>query len=156
MPPRKALIDANLLTLLVVGAVSRDEVEKNKRTRKYDTDALDLLLMLVDDYDEILATPNVFTETSNLITSFTGRYLQAARAIIAEKVTVWPEEYVASEDAVMVPEYLRLGLTDAGLLSLAVTGVELLTDDRDLYLAVEARHARVTYFTHLWTKGWIM
>jgi hypothetical protein len=35
--------------------------------------ALDLLNMLLDEYDEILATPNVFTEVSNLINTFTGR-----------------------------------------------------------------------------------
>jgi hypothetical protein len=70
-------------------------------------------------------------------------------------VALWPEEYVSSDEAVRVPEYLRLGLTDAGLLSLAVAGVELLTDDFDLYKAVADRQAPVHYFTHLWSADWI-
>lgn len=154
MPPRRALIDANLLTLLVVGGVSRDEIARNKRTQQYDIEALDLLLHVLDDYDEILATPNVFTEASNLINSLTGSHLQAARIIIGETVSVWTEQYVASNQAVMLPEYLRLGVTDAGLLLVADEGIELLTDDLDLYLAVATRKAPVTYFTHLRTKGW--
>jgi hypothetical protein len=56
-------VDANLLLLLVVGATSRDYIEKHKRLRDtYTKDDYDLLVKMIGQYSNIIVLPNVLTE----------------------------------------------------------------------------------------------
>jgi hypothetical protein len=47
----------------------------------------------------------------------------------------YPESRIASVQGAERPEYNRLGLTDAVLLTVSAEGATLLTDDLDLHLA---------------------
>ena len=56
---------------------------------------------------------------------------------------------IKSADALNDPDYLRLGLTDAAILTVLSDQVALLTADLDLYLAALKRGHRATNLRHL-------
>ncbi len=63
--------------------------------------------------------------------------------------TTGMEISIKSADALNDPDYLRLGLTDAAILTALSDQVALLTADLDLYLAALERRHRATNFGHL-------
>jgi hypothetical protein len=143
------LVDANILALWIVGQVSEDQVPKCRRTRHYSVLDYRILVEYLTRYTDIVTTPNIGTETSNLLGALSGKYLEKARLILSRGIMVWNEIYVKSLKAVQAPEYLRLGLTDSAILLAANSNIEVLTDDLDLYLALESRRIPVKNFTHL-------
>jgi len=147
------LIDANLLTLWIVGEVSKDEVLRNRRTKRYSIEDHQILARYLIRFSRVMILPNIATETSNLIGALSGDYLKKARAILAAGLNVWNESYIQSASASKEPDFNRLGLTDAAILISATRETEVLTDDLDLYLSLSRRRIPVTNFTHLRTAG---
>lgn len=156
MPEKSTvLIDANVLTLWIVGKVSEAVVPHFRRTKKYSVEDYRILTRYLDQFTHVVITPNIATETSNLIGALSGEYLKRARAILAAGLHVWNESYIQSGLASKEPEFSRLGLTDAAILISATQEAEVLTDDFDLYLALSKRGVPVTNFTHLRTAGFL-
>jgi hypothetical protein len=147
------LIDANLLTLWIVGQVSEDVVPQFRRTRKYSIEDYQMLARYLAPFLHVMIIPNIATETSNLLGGLYGDYLRRARAILAAGLSVWNEFYVQSALASNEPDFNRLGLTDAAILISATRETEVLTDDLDLYLSLSRQGIPVTNFTHLRTAG---
>jgi hypothetical protein len=147
---RQLILDANLLVLLVVGARDRTLIARHKRTAGFTSEDYDLLLDCVEGFDRILVTPNILTEASNLLRQ-TGEPLSSKlTSDLGALVHGLEEEYVASVVAVEQGDYVRLGLTDSGLIECARDDVPLLTTDLDLYLAVIQKHPEAaTNFNHL-------
>ena len=148
------LLDANVLTLLIVGQVSEDEIPRCRRTRHYGIGDFHILSEYLERFEQMATTPNVVTEVSNLIGVLHGKYLQWARQILAGGINLWSEHYVPSVDASSNPNYLRLGLTDAALLSVRERNTEIITDDLDLYCCLASDGVPVTNFTHLREQQW--
>jgi hypothetical protein len=116
---RRIVLDANLLLLLVIGSNSREFVGKHKRLEAYSPDDFDLLTDVVSSFDEMVVTPNVLTEASNLLgygvrEPWLSRFQEGFRALV-EGVQ---ESYIRSTDGVARSEFPRLGLTDSILLEL--------------------------------------
>ncbi|GAB6843357.1 putative nucleic acid-binding protein [Methylorubrum rhodinum] len=145
---RACLLDTNLLVLLTVGRASPAFVEVHKRTRSYRSEDLPLLEELLAKAARIVTTPHVLSETSNLIRQFQepgrGRIVEAFRdfAFQAE------ETHVPCAEAFAQPDFVRLGLTDAGILAALRDDVGLVTDDLDLYLASVTAGRDAINFTH--------
>lgn len=129
------LLDANLLLLLVVGATDRTYISKHKRLKAYTESDYDILQEIIGTMTGIAVTPNILTEVSNLA----NQIAEPARAEIAVTFRTLAnrldESYVTSKRAVAQPEFLRLWLTDAGILEELNNGHVLLTADLGLYLA---------------------
>jgi predicted nucleic acid-binding protein len=145
------LLDANILTLLVVGRVNRARIAKFKRTQRYDESAFELLLQVLERASpaKLIAVPHVLTEVSNL-TDLKGRELLAARLALRVSIQECDELHIASIAASDHVVYPRLGLTDAAISTTAVEHeFAVLTDDLDLYLALSAQGTAVLNFTHL-------
>lgn len=149
------MLDANVLTLFIVGQVSEDMVERCRRTRQYKIQDYHLLVSYVAPFTNLLVTPNIATEVSNLLGVLSGDHLIRARKILYNYIGTWTEVYVESNRAKVVPEYTRLGLTDAAILLIASHEMEVLTDDFDLYSALLKRGIKATNFTHIRTRGMI-
>jgi hypothetical protein len=66
---RKTIIlDANLAILFVTGVTNRGYIEKHKRLRDvYDETDFDIIASIISESDGVLFTPNVLSETSNLL-----------------------------------------------------------------------------------------
>jgi len=143
------LIDSNLLVLLIVGAVNRERIARFKRTSKYTSSDYDLLLGLLSDFPLWCTVPHVLTEVSNL-TDLYGPELVSARRLLQQQITVLEEIPVTSSDACGVECYERLGLTDAGIELVAQhRQYSVLTDDFNLYVALQQTGASVGHFTYL-------
>lgn len=145
--PRLA-VDANLVVLLVVGAVHRSWVGTHKRLSAYSPDDYDLLISIIGPFAPVVACPNVLTEASNLLRDSRDRKALLPRALQL-LVSELDKNYVSSAAAMTRGEYSRLGLTDAVLLHLADTGATLLTADLDLYLAASRAGYPVFNFNHI-------
>jgi hypothetical protein len=142
------LIDTNLLVLLVVGTASEDFVERHKRTKAYTGEDYRLLRSLLLDADGLLFTPNVLTETSNLIRQFAEPGKQHVLNVFRDFIEQIEEVVVKSLDAAKRAEFRYLGLTDVALLSIDRTDVTLLTDDFDLYQASLSAGQAPINFSH--------
>ncbi|GJE75792.1 MULTISPECIES: PIN domain-containing protein [Methylorubrum] len=145
---RACLLDTNLLVLLAVGRASPAFVEVHKRTRGYRSEDLPLLEALLARAARLVTTPHVLCETSNLIRQFQepgrGKIVEALRNFAARA----DEIHLPCMTAMARPEFIRLGLTDAGILVAQRDDVGLVTDDLDLYLASVAAGLDAINFTH--------
>ena len=145
----KILLDASLLVLLAVILATRQYIARHRRLTKYDATDLDILAGLINRSSGVIFTPNVLTETSNLARHISEPARTEVAATLARLIGRAEEHVVASRRAVLRPEYLRLGLTDAILLEALQTGTVLVTDDLDLHLAASIAGLSVVNLTHL-------
>ena len=143
-------LDANLLLLLIIGAADPAFIEKHMRLRNYGRADFEILRRALNDATEIVITPNVATEVSN-IAAFGVREPLKTRIAIAmgAMFSSFAERYVRSEVAAEQPEFSRLGLTDCAALCVLDGNIALLTDDMDLYLAASNRGLEAYNFSRL-------
>ena len=71
------------------------------------------------------------------------------RRAMQSLIQIHGELYVISEDAARQADYLRLGLTDAAILTRLDGGTALLTADFDLYVAAIARGFKAATFDQI-------
>lgn len=146
---KNLVLDTNLLVLLVVGFTDENLIKRHKRTRIFTAEDFVLLKILIEQNPKIVTTPHVFAECSNLIRqidSITAAALLNSLQILVEKII---KVYTPSSELTHQPHFLRLGLTDCGLLDIMQDQFLLLTTDLDLYLAASASGADVQNFNHL-------
>jgi hypothetical protein len=137
-PPGGVFVDANLLVLLVAGALDPDIIARHRRLRTFGPEDFERVQEMVSGFERVLVTPNTLTEASNLLGQHReperSRLFMTLRTLIGES----HEVVVASAEAAGHPSFPRLGLTDAGLLGLVSRDTPLVTVDLDLYLAASA------------------
>lgn len=142
------ILDTNLLALLVVGLTDRKYISRHKRLQIFDETDFDIIAELVDGRGCLL-TPNVVSETSNLIRYVADPMRSQVAVILARLVNGYDEKFVPSKTAVAHKDYIRLGATDAVLLELAQTGATLITDDLALYLAAVHAGLDAVNYNHI-------
>ena len=126
------LIDTNLLVLLVVGMTDPRYIEKHKRVRGvYDVKKFNRLAEIVQQAQALVCTPNILTETSNLLRQIHDPIRTELMAQLAAFIEVSEERYVESKAAAAVPSFLRLGLTDASVFAMPSDDLTVLTDDAE-------------------------
>ena len=76
----ETFLDANLIVLLIVGAVGRERISQHKRTRRFPPEDYDRLLDLLER-KRVFVTPNTLTEASNLLKP---RHRAVLRTLIEE------------------------------------------------------------------------
>jgi hypothetical protein len=146
---KQIIIDTNLLVLLIVGLTDCRLIGKHKRTRSFEVADYDLLVNALSMYDEIVVTPHILTETSNLIAQTAESVASSLRITLSELLKTQREEFEPSFDVIKHNSFLRLGLTDSAIMRLVEKNIPLITVDLDLYLAAEKHHPNVVNFTHL-------
>jgi hypothetical protein len=108
-----------------------------------------LLQQILSGATEIVVTPNILTETSNLAGYIReparGEIYLALRSFIAQVVE---EKYVESKEVVARNEFVRIGLTDCAILQLPKSCI-VLTSDLDLYLTALEAGFQAENFNHL-------
>lgn len=149
------LLDANLLVLLIVGGTRRDLIGRHKRLKAFAQEDFDLLQQIIARAVRVIVTPNTLTEASNLMAQIEDPARSEIRETFRRVVVASEEEYVPSCDAVSSVEFLRLGLTDAGLLQLVSGSRSLLTSDLDLYLEALRSGAAAVNFNHVRLQGYL-
>lgn len=139
---KEAFIDANLLVLLVVGSVGREQIGKHRRTRIFAPKDYDRLLSLVESLDRVYVTPNTLTEVSNLLEDRRDtRFLEKFRILVDSS----KEIVVASAIAAANSAFTRFGLTDTVLLEVVSAKRPLITVDLDLFNAAFAKGEQAAF-----------
>lgn len=110
-PTKGLLIDANLLTVMIIGALGVGEVERFKRTREYVDDDVLGLDQLIQQFGWVGTTPHIMTETSNLLDWLDDRRRANALGDLASFAQSSPEIGLCSTAVVKSPVYYRLGIT---------------------------------------------
>lgn len=139
---KEAFIDANLLVLLVVGSVGREQIGKHRRTRIFAPRDFDRLLSLVESLDRVYVTPNTLTEVSNLLENRQDtRFLEKFRILVESS----KEIVVASAVATANSAFTRFGLTDTVLLEVVSAKRPLITVDLNLFNAAFAKGEQAAF-----------
>src|SRR5947209_19181035 len=74
------LLDSNLLVLFMAGMSSREYIGRHRRLRDYSEEDFDLLVEFIRPMSALVVTPNILTETSNLLSGIA----EPARSHIAD------------------------------------------------------------------------
>lgn len=144
-----SLLDANLAVLFAVGLADRNYIAKHKNLSSYDTTDFDIVSGLIAKSSGIVFTPNVLTETSNLVRQIGNPIKEHVSQSLANIVNKSTEQYIESRTAVEHLNYVRLGLTDAVLLTLQASGASLITADLALYLSAANAGFNSINYNHL-------
>ncbi|MEK7949084.1 hypothetical protein [Luteolibacter soli] len=146
---RTVLVDTNLLVLLVVGLADPKLIEKHKRTQAFSSDDFMLFGLFLERYEQIVVTPGILAETSNLLRQ-TGE--PARSALLAQLMVLIDgaaEVHITGRTAAACPRFLQLGLTDCSILEATKAAEHLVTVDLDLYVEAARTGLPVTNFNHL-------
>lgn len=143
------VVDTNLLVLFVVGKASRSFIAKHKRLTEFVTEDYDALVRILENASDLLVTPHVLAETSNLV----GYIAEPARTevmrVLQTLILTATEVTVASKVAAERKEFIRLGLTDTVLLEATAQEVVLLSSDLALCIAAETTGKLAMNFNHV-------
>jgi hypothetical protein len=133
---RKAvLIDTQLLVLLIVGLTNPAFIRRHKRVAPYNERHFSLLKGMLAQASKLVCTAHVLTETSNLLRQIADPMRSQIMATFKGFIEAAEEQNVRGALAAAQPFFVRLGLTDAAILSLDPTEVQVLTVDHDLHIA---------------------
>jgi len=146
---RVILLDTNLLLLLLVGSTKRDYVSKHKRLKTFDLLDFDILAGIVNKSADIVLTPHVLTETSNLARQIEDPIRSEIALTLRQFTLNGTEKLLPSRVAVERPEFIRLGLTDAMLLEAGFAAGIILTADFGLYDAALRAGIEAENFNHI-------
>jgi hypothetical protein len=118
-----------------------------KRLNSFQSDDVELLAKTLKIFSALRTTPHVLTEVSNLANSLPKWRKDDWSDHFSQQIEVISEKWIPALTLAASP-LMPLGLTDAGLASLASTHV-ILTIDFPLSNSLESRGLNVINFTHL-------
>jgi hypothetical protein len=143
-----AALDTNVLLLLVVGVATGKTM--GKRLKAYTDEDLATLTKWLSDFDQIVTTPNVWSEVSNISSwGITGEARRNVACTVAGLVRNSVEIIRPSKEIVDDEAFERLGLTDCVWLSVLDDNMVLLTDEVPLYNFALSRGKNARNFSHL-------
>jgi|SRR5271165_3379795 len=145
---RGAVLDSNLLLLLLLGSYDRNQITNNKRLKKYSPEDFDLLGKVLKLFVRVVTTPNILTEVSNLSDAIPEPQRAVYFAKFAKALTLLDEQHVPSAIA-LASRWARFGLTDAAIAEIARSRYLVLTDDLRLAYALETDGIRTLNFNEL-------
>ena len=148
-----ALVDTNLLVLLLVGAVNKRRIPKFKRTQAFSIEDFDLLVRLIDCFGKIVATPHVLSQASDL-SDLDGRELGQVREKFRLIVDQIDESYDPSRVLVPDPMFERFGLADAAIAKVNSRRILVVTADVRLHVALQQRGWDALNFNHVRPLAW--
>lgn len=134
---RKAfLLDSCLLVLLIVGLCNRKYIGRHKNLYPvYKERQFDILVELIKSATALVSTAHTLTETSNLLRQISdpmrSEIMDSFRQFVGQSRELTVDGVTASRAQI----FIRLGLTDAAIVSLPADEIVILTVDHDLHLA---------------------
>ncbi len=149
-----ALIDANLLLVYFVGMFDPEWIPKFKNTHTFTIEDFDLLAGFFKIFNKVVTTPNILTEVNSLATQLPDNIKVGFYPKFADHLATFDEHYLESSKISSTPHFLKLGLTDSGILNLAQGQYLVLTDDFRLAGQLEKQGIDVINFNHIRTMNW--
>lgn len=128
----RLLLDANVLLLLIVGALRPDKIGK-KRLTEFRREDFDQIAGLVKAAPNLVTTPHILTEVSNHLGSGDQNLVPGGVEEFGKLVHRMEELNKAGKVAVSRPEFASLGLTDTCILLLSDRTTTVVTIDHHLH-----------------------
>lgn len=151
---RGVLLDTNLLLLDVVGRHDPGLIRKHKRTATFSLEDFILLEELLDQFPTIVTTPHILAEVSNLSAQIHGSAIPGLRSAFAGRIQLLDERYCTGRQAVADRHFGRLGITDAGVLTLCQEHFLVLTTDATLATVLQSRGRDAINFRNFSPLSW--
>jgi rRNA-processing protein FCF1 len=127
----RLVIDANLLLLLVIGAVEEGQhISKSKRLGNFDLTDYDNVVKIMSKFNEVCITSYIATEVSNLI-DLHGTSGRLAFRIARSLFSIFTEISTSIRDDCSPDCFEYYGITDCSLINL-VSECKVLTSDNRL------------------------
>jgi len=143
------LLDSNLLVLFVVGSAGENLIHRHNCLDAFDVEDYRQITAMIANASHLILVAHVLAETSNLIRQISEPAKSEVTAILKLLIDKFQEDTLPSADATAHAQYLRLGLTDAVLLTLSATpNAVLFTADHDLYGAATGEGREAYNFFH--------
>ncbi|MBW4479287.1 MAG: hypothetical protein KME54_21140 [Tolypothrix brevis GSE-NOS-MK-07-07A] len=148
------LIDTNILLLWFVGTVNQSRISQFNRTEKFLPEDYDLLVSILSYFSKIVTTPNILTEVNSLVNQIGEPERSQCYSVFAQAMTVLDEFYIESVNAVQLNNFIKYGLTDCGIVTLAKNKYLVLTDDFKLANYLQKVGIDTINFNNIRTYGW--
>lgn len=144
------LVDTNLLVLYFVGAYNPALVGRFRRTAdRFVPEDFGTLASFLENFDRVVTTPHVLTETSNLL----GQLGQPAKGVcftaLGQAIPSMHEHRTPATTLTNSAAFLPFGVTDTAIYEAAPSTYLVLTDDLPLYAYLAGQGVDVLNFNHL-------
>lgn len=143
-------IDCNMFLLLLIGGLGIDHIEKFKRTCEFQKEDYFLLIRLVK-HSRLLLTPNILTESSDLIDNYDRQVNNLAAQELKRLIEITEEKFTQSIRLVQNDCFLKFGLADSSIFELSSHGVVVITVDAPLFGLLSSKGFPVINFNHIRT-----
>ena len=148
-----ALIDTNLLVLLLVGLVNPRRILNFKRTQNYTIEDYRLLRDLVGWFGApLVSTPHILSQVSDL-TDLAGSEQSAVRRLFKSLIVTIDERYDSARSLAQGPFFERFGLSDAAVSAIGKQTILVLTADVQLQIALAINGLDALNFNHVRLLG---
>lgn len=133
------LVDTSLLLMLCVGLYDPEQIGRFKRTRQeFGVGDFYFFLDFVGQFERLITTPHILTETSNFLGQLTGEAKAGCRAVFAEAVMA----AVTTREHRPTAKHLA---TDAGLVPFGITDTSIIKVAAEPYLVVTTEYPLTGY-----------
>lgn len=125
---RTAVLDTNVLLLLLVASVDISMLRSYKRVSLFTTQDVAALEDLLRSFQRLATTPHVLSETDNFIDQAPAYRRKDLKNALLQFISRTPERYSSSRDLIKLEAFLPLGLTDCGLIDFGLDAFIVTTD----------------------------
>lgn len=105
---RLVVVDTSLLLLLIVGLLDKELIARHKKLSGFDVNDFDCLTELIDCFDDLIYTPHLLTEVSNLAAFVAEPDRTRLRKRLRRLIGYANEEVLPSRLAVLRPDSFTL------------------------------------------------
>lgn len=148
------LVDTNLLLVFLVGLYDPQRIPRFKRTMTFTVEDFYTLHGFFNYFEKVITTPNILTEVNSLANQLPEELKSTFYPHFAQQVELLGEHYTESAKLSSTPHFIKLGLTDSGIMDLAKDSYLVLTDDFRLVGNLEKQRIDVINFNHIRTLNW--
>jgi hypothetical protein len=143
------LVDTNLLLLYFVGYYDPQQLERWSRTKQFTPEDFAVLVTFLQEFDQVVSTPHVLTEVSNLLGQLQGYVRDRCFELFASDITRIRERHTPAETLSTSAAFTRFGITDAAISDASPGTYLVLTDDFPLYHYLSGKGVDVLNFNNI-------
>lgn len=126
------IIDSNSLLVLLLGLINPSLINTHSKTSIYDEEDYHTLVDVIQDINNVIVLPNIWTEVDNLLNKLSGGYKDLYIQKIVQTIKETSEKYIESKVVENNYAFYDLGLTDTLILEYAKDCEMLITSDSQL------------------------
>ena len=148
------VVDTNLLLVFLIGAYDTAYLEHFKKTSSYTAEDYELLRRIVKNFPNVVVTPNILTEVSNLTLDYMteGHHSKYFPHLISY-INGAAEQHTKMEVLIKNGMLIKFGFTDTSILETAQANDYLvITDDLKLYAMLQRYGVGSININHLRTS----